>query len=135
MKGSTGVVGQYFSWVGAVGFVTQTFTFSLSSFPNPCLTTPKRPSGVPAGRTGFTALAVAAVGTSGGARKHVGAGHLSWPWAGRNVISERDASACANRLRKTLLGWGRGICPEVAVRRKATLVQGAPSLYNLLVSF
>lgn len=65
----------------------------------------------------------------------MGAGRLSWPWVWKNVISVCDASACANRLRKTLLAWGRGICPEVAVRRKATVVQGAPSLYNLLVSF
>lgn len=34
-----------------------------------------------------------------------------------------------------LLGGGRGLCPEVVVRRKATFAQGAPSLYNLLVSF
>jgi len=34
-----------------------------------------------------------------------------------------------------LLGWGGGVCPEVAVRRKAAFAQGAASLYNLLVAF
>lgn len=34
-----------------------------------------------------------------------------------------------------LLGGDKGICPQVAVRRKAAFAQGASSLYNLLISF